>query len=164
MTHTNHAMVSVEWTDSGFSFAGDSWKSESEIVERAQKWDGSSTTTGFLVYEDAKCLVICLTRDNEPHPTDTEPAWNWSQAMLIAKDSVRSIRTLVSAGLRPLAYAPATTSEEPSATPEKTTPPAVPRFGVGLDGLIGVFCPAHVRYEKRGTHEPLIPWEPAANL
>jgi hypothetical protein len=155
---TDKPMVVVEWHDSGLSFAM-SWDNEPNLVEKIKKWDGSCTTVGYLMYEDERCVAIVLTHDDNE---EVEGPPLWSQVMLISRTNMKSIHTLDLGSPRPLAFAPATTSEEPSATPEEPTQPAARRFahlGLGRDGTIGSFCPAHVRYEIKGTHTPLEPWE-----
>jgi hypothetical protein len=152
MTDDKHPMVAVEWHDSGLSFAL-AWDDEDSLIERAKKWNGSCTTVGFLLYEDERCLAIVLTRDNNQEMDNEQ---KWSQVMLVSRDNLTSIHTLDLGSPRPLAFVPATTSEEPPATPEAPTPPDAPlsvpsRYGPGLFS----WCPAHRRPEKRGTHIPM---------
>lgn len=122
MTDTEHPMVAVSWHDSGLSFAM-SWDDEVSLIERAKRWDGTCTTVGLLLYEDERCLALALTRDDSK---DQDRAQMWAQIMLVSRKNLISIHTLDLGTPRPLAFVPATSSEEPSATPERSTPPDVP--------------------------------------
>lgn len=54
----------ITWIDSAKSWAA-GWHSLDWIATEAKEWSGTSTTVGFVVYEDDRVLVMAQTIDNE---------------------------------------------------------------------------------------------------
>ena len=106
-------IVLVMWVDSGFSFA-QPWTDQDELIERARNWDGYVTTTGYLMYEDNRCVVISQSRDGGEGTLPGEP--RWAACFLINRANILKMEPLIpmsaSAGSTPLASADAT-SEQP---------------------------------------------------
>jgi len=126
-------IVLVMWVDSGFSFA-QPWTDQDELIERARNWDGYVTTTGYLMYEDNRCVVIAQSRDGGEGTSPGEP--RWAAMFLINRANILKMEALIpisaSTGGEPLASADAT-SEEP--VPPVT--PDVPRSEEEATDVLG---------------------------
>ena len=57
-------MEAVEWTDSGL-FIDEGWEELDVYQSVAKDWDGTVLTVGIPIYEDDRCLVLGLSRDNQ---------------------------------------------------------------------------------------------------
>jgi hypothetical protein len=127
------------WVDSGFSFS-QGWDDHDSLIARAKEWDGYVTTTGYLQYEDPRCVVIAQSRDGGEGTEPGEP--RWAAMMLINRANILSIEPLIPMsacpGSTPTASAPATSSEESPVTLDGTTPADALRW-----------CVEHRRHETK---------------
>lgn len=132
-------IVLVMWIDSGFSFA-QPWTDQDELVERARNWDGYVTTTGYLMYEDNRCVVISQSRDGGEGTLPGEP--RWAACFLINRANIMKMEPLIpmsaSPGSAPPASADATSSEETAAMQPARRPPEV-------------WCALHSEFEHQET-------------
>jgi hypothetical protein len=80
------------WVDSGFSFA-QPWTDQDELIERARNWDGYVTTTGYLMYEDNRCVVISQSRDGGEETLPGEP--RWAACFLINRANILKMEPLI---------------------------------------------------------------------
>lgn len=75
----------ITWIDSGKSW-GAGWYGLEWIVEQAKAWSGINTTTGYVIYEDERSVVVAQTIDRE--------ADNFANLFLIYKACITNRREL----------------------------------------------------------------------